>query len=143
MEVFMKRRRLIFLFSLMTTMTVLIFAQGPGKGQGPRYNPAAEVTLSGTIDDIKTMDSMCHTGTHLILKTDKGNIEVALGPSQFLNDQKFELKKGDQIQVVGAKTNTRNGEMFVARQITSGGKNLTLRDGQGVPVWPRGMCQQP
>jgi hypothetical protein len=139
----MKENRLIFLFSLMTTMTVLIFAQGPGKGQGPGYNRAAEVTLNGTIDDIKTIDAMCHTGTHLILKTDKGNTEVGLGPSKFLDDQKFELKRGDQIQVVGAKSNTRNGEMFVARQITSGGKNLTLRDSQGVPVWPRGMCQQP
>ena len=139
----MTKNRLIFVFSLMTTMTALIFAQGPGKGQGPRYNAAAEVTLRGNIDDIKTMDAMCDTGTHLILKTEKGNIEVALGPSKFLDDQKFELKKGDQIQVVGAKTNTRNGEMFVARQITSGGKNLTLRDSQGVPVWPRGMCQQP
>ena len=134
-------KKLVFLISLMTTMTVLL-AQGRGNGKGPRYDAAAETTLTGTIESIETLDVMCHTGTHIIVKTNQGNIEVALGPAKFLNDQKFDLRRADQVQVVGAKTNTRNGEMFVARQITSGGKNLTLRDGQGMPVWPRGMCQQ-
>jgi hypothetical protein len=138
----MKGKRVFFLFALLTTMTALLLAQGRGNGQGPRYDPAAETTLTGTIENIETLDVMCHTGTHIIVKTDKGNIEVALGPAKFLNDQKFELKRAEQVQVVGAKTNTRNGEMFVARQITSGDKKLTLRNDQGVPVWPRGMCPQ-
>jgi hypothetical protein len=41
--------------------------------------------------------------------------------------------KGDQVQVVGAKANTRRGEMFVARQIISGDKTVTLRDDKGTP----------
>ena len=36
----MKKNWLILLFSLMTTMTALILAQGRGNGQGARYNPA-------------------------------------------------------------------------------------------------------
>jgi hypothetical protein len=106
-----------------------------------RYDPSAETTITGTIEEVQTLDSMCQSGTHLTVKTDKGNTEVALGPTKFLADQKLELKKGDQVQIVGAKTNTRRGEMFVARQITSSGKTVTLRDDKGVPSWPAGTCR--
>jgi hypothetical protein len=118
-------------------------AQPQGKGQGPmfRYDASTEATITGTIAEIQILDSMCQSGTHITIKTDKGSTEVALGPSKFLADQKFELKKGDQVEVVDAKANTRRGEMFVARQISSGGKTVTLRDDKGTPSWPRGTCR--
>jgi len=106
-----------------------------------RYDSSIETTIAEAIEEIQTLDSMCQSGTHLTLKTDKGNTEVALGPTKFLADQKLELKKGNQVQIVGAKTNTRRGEMFVARQVTSSGKTVTLRDDKGVPSWPAGTCR--
>ena len=106
-----------------------------------RYDPSTETTITGTIEEIHTLDSMCQSGTHLMVKTDKGNTEVALGPTKFLADQKVELKKGDQVQIVGANTNNRRGEMFVARQITSSGKTVKLRDDRGVSSWPAGTCR--
>lgn len=134
----MKRKSVLLLLALMATVAL---AQSRGKGQGPMYDPSTEATITGTIEEIQTLDSMCQSGTHLTLKTDKGNSEVALGPTKFLTDQKLELKKGDQVQIVGAKANTKRGEMFVARQITIGGKTVTLRDDKGVPAWPRGLCR--
>jgi len=136
----MIKRNIYFLLAWIMITTV-VFAQGRGRGQGPRYDASAEATFSGTVQEIKTLDAMCHSSTHIILKTEQGNTEVALGPSKFLADQKLQLSKNDQVQVVGAKVNTRRGEMFVARQITAGGKELTLRNGNGVPVWPRSMCR--
>jgi hypothetical protein len=139
-EVAMKRKSLLFLLTLVATVAL---AQTRGNGQGPmfRYDPSTETTITGTIEEIQTLDSMCQSGTHLTVKTDKGNTEVALGPTKFLADQKLELKKGDQVQIVGAKASTRRGEMFVARQITSSGKTVTLRDDKGMPSWPRGACR--
>lgn len=134
----MKRKSLLLLLALAAAVAL---AQTRGKGQGPMYDPSAEATITGTIEEIQTLDMMCQSGTHLTVKTDKGNTEVALGPTKFLADQKLELKKGDQVQVVGAKTSTRRGEVFMARQIISGGKTVTLRDDKGVPSWPRGMCR--
>lgn len=134
----MKRKSVLLLLALMATVAL---AQSRGKGQGPMYDPSTEATITGTIEEIQTLDSMCQSGTHLTLKTDKGNSEVALGPTKFLTDQKLELKKGDQVQIVGAKANTKRGEMFVVRQITIGGKTVTLRDDKGVPAWPRGLCR--
>lgn len=137
----MKLRSLYLLLTLMMAAALVVAAQNRGQGQGPGYDPSAETTITGTITDINTLDAMCHSGTHIVLKTDSGTKEVALGPTNFLNDQKLELKKGDQVQVVGATANTRRGQMFVARQITMGGKAVTLRDEKGVPAWPRGMCK--
>ncbi len=116
---------------------------GGGMGQGPgfKYDPSAETKLTGTIEEVKTVEMMC-SGTHLIVKTDKGNTEVALGPSQFVKDQALQLNKGDQVEVTGVKMTTRRGETFVARQITAAGKTVDLRDAKGVPAWPRGVCQQ-
>jgi hypothetical protein len=138
------KARILILTLLSAFIAVVALAQGPGKGPGPmfRYDPSTETTINGTIEAVKTLDTMCQAGTHLMLKTDKGNVEVGLGPSKFLADQKLDLKKGDQVQVIGAKANTRLGEMFMARQITSGGKTVTLRDEKGMPAWQRGMCRQ-
>ncbi len=133
----MKGKTLLFIVLAAT----IAMAQAPGKGQGRMYDSSTEATITGTIEEIQTLDMMCHSGTHLTVKTDKGSTEVALGPTQFLADQKLELKKGDQVQIVGAKANTRRGQMFMARQITSGGKTVTLRDEKGVPSWPRGECR--
>ena len=134
----MKTKTLLVIFAL---TAVAAFAQGYGKGQGPMYDPATETNISGTIESVNQMQGGMCSGTHLTLKTDKGNVEVGLGPSQFLADQKLDLKKGDTVQLIGSKTNTRRGEMFIARQITSGAKTVTLRDEKGVPAWPAGTCR--
>ncbi len=136
------RAKSLLLVLALTVGTAMAQRGGMGQGPGgPRYDAANETKITGTIDQINTVDGMCHTGTHLVLKTDKGNMEIALGPSQFLEDQKLELKKGETVDVIGAKTTTGRGEMFVARQITAGGKTVTLRDEKGMPAWPRGMCR--
>lgn len=128
-------------FLLLALVTTVALAQNRGKGPMFHYDPSTEATITGTIEKVQTLDSMCHSGTHLTVKTSGGSQEVALGPTQFLTDQKVELKNGDQVQIVGAKANTRRGETFIARKITSGDKTVTLRDDKGVPNWPRGMCR--
>lgn len=112
---------------------------GMGQGPGFKYDPSTETRLNGSIEEINTRGG--GMGTHLVVKTNQGNVEVALGPSRFLKDQSLQLNKGDRIEVTGAKTTTRRGEMFIARQITSAGKTVTLRDEKGVPAWSNGMCR--
>lgn len=135
------RNRVLLLITVLAVASALAQTQGKGPGPGFQYDPSTETTISGTIEQINQVDAMCHDGTHVVIKTDKGNVEAGLGPTQFLTDQKLELKKGDTIQITGAKASTRRGEMFIARQVTSDGKTVTLRDEKGVPAWPRGMCR--
>lgn len=134
----MKAKSLLLILAL-TVAAAMAQRGGMGPGPGFKYDASTETKLTGSIEQINTVDAMCHTGTHVVLKTNKGNVEIALGPSQFLADQKLELKKGETADVVGAKATT--GAMFIARQITSGGKTVTLRDEKGIPAWPRVMCR--
>jgi hypothetical protein len=46
-----------------------------------------------------------------------------------------EFKKGDQIEVVGAKNTAAAGEEILAKEITVGNNTTTLRDDKGIPVW--------
>jgi hypothetical protein len=54
-EVNMKRKSLLLLLALASTVAL---AQGPGMGQGPmsRYDASKEVTITGTIETIQTLD---------------------------------------------------------------------------------------
>ena len=131
----------VFLILALAVTTAM--AQGGGRGRGPgyKYDASTETKITGSIEQINTTDTMCHTGTHLMVKTDTTEMEVGLGPAQFLKDQKLELKKGDTVEVIGTTATTSQGKVFIARQIATGGKTVTLRDEKGTPAWARGMCR--
>ena len=71
----------------------------------------------------------------LLLKTDKGNITVQLGPPTYVRKQGFDLKQGDSLEVTGSQV-TRDGQpLLLAAQVKKDGQTLKLRDEQGVPLW--------
>jgi hypothetical protein len=117
------------------------FAQTPaGAGRGRRmYNPATEVTVKGTVEEVNQVTGRRGwAGTHLTLKTDGGSLDVHLGPSSFMASKKFEIAKGDQIEVIGSKVSYQGHDGLVAREIRKGDQTLTVRDAQGIPLWSRG-----
>jgi hypothetical protein len=133
-----KRISHLLVLLLMVTFTSTVWAQrGPGMGM-PRYNPNTETTLSGTIEDLQLHPGYHRgTGTHLVLKTDSGTIEVHVGPTSYIEKQKFSFTKGDRIQVLGSQVKIGVKDAFLAREITKEGKNLALRDQNGIPLWSR------
>ena len=71
---------------------------------GPFYNTGAEVTINGTVDEVQQMSAAgaagqawnCPrgwTGTHLLVKTDKGTLPVHVGPSSYLASKNSQLPK--------------------------------------------------
>jgi hypothetical protein len=101
----MKIKTVLLILALAVTTAM---AQGGGRGRGPgyKYDASTEIKITGSIEQINTTDTMCHTRTHLMVKTDTTEMEVGLGPAQFLRDQKLELKKGDTVEVIGATATT-------------------------------------
>ena len=111
-----------------------VFAQGrKGRGGGPgNYSVAAEITLKGTVDDVKPGPGQ---GTHVMLKTDDSAFELALGPSWYQTEKKYELARGDQIDVTGAKSKVDGRDVLLVREIKKGSETMTFRDAKGFPLW--------
>jgi hypothetical protein len=122
--------------------------------QMPMYDTKTETTLKGTVEDVKTVSGMMGgsgpmgrggrtgmpgmammQGTHLILKTDTETIEVHLGPSAYLKDQKIEMAKGDTLEIVGSRVKIGESDALLAREIRKGETSWTLRDADGRPRW--------
>ena len=104
------------------------------------YDPKTEVTVKGTIEDVQQQTGKRGwSGTHLVLKTDAATLDVHVGPSSYIAQQKFTFAKGDVIEVVGSKVTIADKEALLAREITKDGKTLVLRNAQGVPQWSRGQ----
>jgi hypothetical protein len=114
---------------------------GTGEPKGsPRYDPKAEVTVKGSVEEVKEYPSQSgwHTGLHVILKTEGVRFDVHLGPADYWKKNGFELAKGDPIEVTGSKSKVDGAEVVLAREVKKGGKSVTLRNAQGVPAWSRG-----
>ena len=137
-------RMLMALFATAIVAVPLIAAVAtadcPGRGM-PKYDPATEITLKGTVEELAQVEGCCPgggTGTHLTLKSDATSLEIHLGPSSFLAERKFELAKGDVIEITGSKVKCMGEDVLLAREVKKGDKVLTLRNKQGVPEWSGG-----
>jgi hypothetical protein len=108
-------------------------------GTAPNYDVATEVTLTGAIEEVKTIQGPgMQGGVHLMLKTAKETIEIDLGPESFQKKQNYKLSKGDDITVIGSRVKRDGGDAVIARQITRGKETMTFRDEKGFPRWSGG-----
>ena len=115
--------------------------KGMGGPKGsPQYDPKTEVTVKGSVEEVKEYPSKSgwRTGQHVTLKMDSGSVDVHLGPTDYWKKNGFELVKGDSIEVTGSKIKPNGAEIVLAREVKKGEKAVTLRNAQGVPAWSRG-----
>lgn len=132
---------------LLAAVAVLLVAQRPGgppakKGQ-PRYDPATEVTFTGTVDvvDEHAHPGITRMGMHLAVKTAEGVFDVHLGPAAFVKKEGMTFAKGDVITVTGSKVPYDSAEAILAREVKKGEKTLVLRNQKGIPLWSRGRLR--
>lgn len=115
-------------------VTVALASSTQKANNGPKYDPANQVKIKGVVEDVKETPGET-AGTHLTVKTDTGTVTVYVGPAEFLKDIDTSFKKGDQVEIIGAKNNGPDGEEVLAKEITVGSNTTTLRDDNGIPVW--------
>ncbi len=146
------KKIMVFLAMVMSlALACPVLAQtGPGGGMGMKggmgaqlYNPQTVTTVKGTVEKLEEITMGRPSGVkmkfrEILLKTDKGNLTVHLGPSWYLDQQKFTVKAGDALEVTGSEVTLKNQPAIIAKDITVNGKTFKLRDEQGMPVW-RGM----
>jgi hypothetical protein len=101
------------------------------------YDPQTVTTVKGAVESLGTMPPIRVWGAirSAVLKTDQGNITVYLSPDWYLAQEKISLKPGDPMEATGSKVTMGEQPAVIAKDLKVGGQTITLRDGQGVPVW--------
>lgn len=69
------------------------------------------------------------------LKTDQGNIEVYLGPPEYVTKQKFILQKGDTLEVKGLMVLHGDKAAFLAAKVKKNKQTLSVLDKNGSPLF--------
>jgi hypothetical protein len=102
-----------------------------------KYDLKAEQTIKGTVLEVKKVPKAIHgqDAINLVVKTEKGDVEVEVGPAAFLDEMGVLFKPGDQVKIFASKCK-RDSDVLAAREITQGENDtITLRDQKGEPVW--------
>jgi len=103
-----------------------------------QYDKAAEVKVLGTIEDIQDFDCPVTKGqgAHVVLRTADARILVHVAPVSYLKQYGVVLKKGEKLQVIGARMKDgEGGDTMLAREITSNEIVLGVRTPDGKPLW--------
>jgi len=122
-----------------------LYAQGgpekesaPVRGGGGRlYDPKTVDTVSGEVGDIGIKARGKLYGLHAVLKTEKGEIEVHLGPAWYHDEQRLKIEPGDKIEVRGSRITFEGKPTIVAAEVKKGEQVVKLRNDDGTPAWRR------
>jgi hypothetical protein len=104
---------------------------------GGMYNPKSVEKISGEVLDLTRITPMggMSQGMHLTLKTDKGSVEVHLGPAWYLERQDVAIAPGDRLEIKGSRVRMGQRDVLIAAEIKKGNQILRLRDATGYPIW--------
>jgi hypothetical protein len=98
------------------------------------YNPSNEITAKGVVQEVQEFDcpvSEGELGSHLLLKTADGVLQVHLAPVRIMRGQNLSFAPGDQVEVVGSKVRLAGENGLIAREITRGNESYIFRDRTG------------
>jgi len=120
----------------LVVLVILLFAKSPMQ-RAIVYNPSNEVTVQGVVQDVQ--EFYCpisgDEGTHLIVKTENGTLQVHVAPKRFLRGNNLSFSKGDHIQVVGSRIIYQGHDALIARTLVRGSQTMAFRQPNGKPVW--------
>ena len=110
---------------------------GSGSKYGRMYNPGTVETIKGevvSVDKITPMQGMRY-GVHLMVKTEKENISVHLGPGWYIENQDVTIEPKDKVEITGSRVTCDGKPAITAKEVRKGEKLLILRDENGFPAW--------
>lgn len=112
------------------------------RGGGRMYDPKTVETVTGqvvTVDHIGGKGGRGRGyGVHVVLKTDKEEVSVHLGPGWYLEKQGMKIEAKDSIEVHGSRVTYEGKPAIIAATVKKGDQLLKLRDDNGVPAWGGG-----
>lgn len=141
MEVAMKfTRALIGLFALLLSgaaITLVSQEKSSPTHASYTYAPTSEQTMRGWV--VETKDFQCPVtgtvGSHITVKNELATIEVHLAPASFMKQYEINIRKGDNVTVVGSKIMFEGKSALVAKSVAIGNETYNFRDQSGRPLW--------
>ena len=112
----------------------------PARGFGFAYDPAQEITITGTVTQLVSHPAPgMPMGTHLLISSSGKTVDAHVGP-YLSKDTKDALKVGQLIQITGVNERVHGQNVLLARQLILAGRQVTVRNERGflVRFSPRG-----
>lgn len=113
------------------------YGWGVGEQYGRLFDTDTIETIKGevvSVDIVSPVKGMSG-GIHLMVKTDKEEIPVHLGPAWYIENQDTKIEPKDIIEVKGSRIELETKSIIIAAEIKKGEECLVLRDENGVPAW--------
>ncbi len=140
-------RKILLSCALVTILLpVITNAQSAATESGmasPVYDLNKEIKVDGTIDKIETNSSGGPIGTHLLVISAQGVVDVHLGASAAVTAKNLGLTVGESIHVTGMMANVGGNSVLLARILTTSNHIYMLRNEHGAPIrslMPRGAA---
>jgi DNA helicase TIP49 (TBP-interacting protein) len=76
-----------------------------------------------TVDKIMPMKGM-YSGIHIVVKTDKENMDVHLGPEWYIERLDTKIEKGDKVEVKGSRVTIAGKPAIIASEVKKGDNTL-------------------
>lgn len=125
-------------------------AEAQKHGHSTFYDVTTETTYQGRVasvdhhdpwqcaacsEDGLSMSARGGPGVHLLVSTAAGEVEVHVGPRDFLETYSLTVERGDLVEVVGSRVPLGGTTVVLAKEISVNGRCLLLRSNDGTPRW--------
>jgi len=115
------------------SLSVSLIAQ-PADSNGPHtrlgYDKAHEITINGTIQEVREAPAGSPVGVHLLVAGEKGAVDAHLGP-YLTKDTQDALQAGIPVQIVGAMERVGTKQYLLAREVIFSGRQVKVRSANG------------
>ncbi|HEX4542053.1 MAG TPA: hypothetical protein VH114_02715 [Candidatus Acidoferrum sp.] len=106
------------------------------------YDAGREVQVVGTIVKFDSASSVLPMGTHVLMQTASGQVDVHLGNARVLAANHLALNAGDNIRIVGEPMALGDGTYFAARIVQKGMQAVAVRNTKGFLLTPASTLSQ-
>lgn len=122
---------------------VLAAASGAGAQTAPQamssvYQVGREVSVVGTVSSVVENSKTGPLGTHVMVQSASGLVDVHVGSAKYLEMNKLNLKSGDSVRILGENFMVGTDTVFYARIVQDGTAAVAVRSPKGMPLWKNG-----
>jgi hypothetical protein len=121
----------------------LVAASGAGAQTAPQatsslYQVGREVSLVGTVSSVVENAKTGPLGTHVMVQSASGLVDVHVGSAKYLELNRVNLKSGDSVRILGENFTVGTDTVFYARIVQDGTAAVAVRSPKGMPLWKNG-----